>query len=194
MYRSCRHKDFKTQYKVIYQHAYSKSEDIPQTSNNKMDHKKYHYIQQTKNHKVACSEMLKLSYQSSLLLLLLLLCSHLLGLIHSFSFLILYAVSCTPSMGYQPIARPLPTCRTTQTRINHIQVSMPWVVFEVTTLVLSGQAVYALAHTSIAPCLCIQYTWEICNMSECCFTVVYLDCSTTQHNTPSILHYIIKCI
>jgi hypothetical protein len=43
-----------------------------------------------------------------------------------FSFLILYAVGRTPSTGDQPVARPLPTQRTTETeKTLTIQTSMP---------------------------------------------------------------------
>jgi hypothetical protein len=47
-----------------------------------------------------------------------------------FSFLILYAVSRTPWTGDQPVARPLPTHRTTQTQNKLTQTSMPLVGFE----------------------------------------------------------------
>jgi hypothetical protein len=51
-----------------------------------------------------------------LLLLLLLLYRPLLCLGRFFSFLILYTVRRTPWPGDQPVARPLPTYRTTQTQ------------------------------------------------------------------------------
>jgi hypothetical protein len=51
-----------------------------------------------------------------LLLLLLWLYSHPLGLGRFFSILILYTVGRTPWTGDQPVARPLPTYRTTQTQ------------------------------------------------------------------------------
>jgi hypothetical protein len=54
----------------------------------------------------------------------------LVGLGHFFSFLILYTVGRNPSMGDQPIARPLPTHKTTN-RINS-QTSIPRVGFEPT--------------------------------------------------------------
>jgi hypothetical protein len=56
-----------------------------------------------------------------LLLLLLLLQSVFFGLGSFLSFLILYTVGRTPCMGDQPVARPLPTCKTTQTQ-NHIDI------------------------------------------------------------------------
>jgi hypothetical protein len=49
-----------------------------------------------------------------------------------FSFLILYTVGRTPWTGDQPIARPLPTHTTTQTRNKRRQTSSPWVRFEPT--------------------------------------------------------------
>jgi hypothetical protein len=49
-----------------------------------------------------------------------------------FSFLVLYAVGRTPWTGDQPVARPLPTHKTTQTKNKRTQISMPWVGFEPT--------------------------------------------------------------
>jgi hypothetical protein len=42
-----------------------------------------------------------------------------------FSFLILYAVGRAPWAGHQPVARPLPTPRTTQTKKKRTQTTMP---------------------------------------------------------------------
>jgi hypothetical protein len=47
-------------------------------------------------------------------------------------FLILYTVGITPWTEDQPIARPLPTHRTTQTQNKHTQTPMPRVGFEST--------------------------------------------------------------
>jgi hypothetical protein len=47
-----------------------------------------------------------------------------------FQFLNLYAVGRTPWMGDQPVARPLPAHRTTQTQNESTQTSMPGVGFE----------------------------------------------------------------
>jgi hypothetical protein len=55
-----------------------------------------------------------------------------------FSFLILYTVGRTPWTGDQPIVRPLPTHRTTQTQNKSTQTSMPWVGFEPTIPVFDG--------------------------------------------------------
>jgi hypothetical protein len=49
-----------------------------------------------------------------------------------FSFLILYTVGKTPWTGDQPVARPLPKRRTTQTQNKRTKTSMPWVGFEPT--------------------------------------------------------------
>jgi hypothetical protein len=49
-----------------------------------------------------------------------------------FSFLILYTVCRTPWTGDQPVKRPLPTHRTTQTQNKRTQTSMPRVGFEPT--------------------------------------------------------------
>jgi hypothetical protein len=56
--------------------------------------------------------------------------SPLLGLGRCFRFLILYTVDITLWMGDQPVARPLPTHRTTQTQKKRRHTSMPWVGFE----------------------------------------------------------------
>jgi hypothetical protein len=48
------------------------------------------------------------------------------------SFLIFYTVSRTPWTGDQPVTRPLPIHRTTQTQNKRIQTSMPRVGFETT--------------------------------------------------------------
>jgi hypothetical protein len=55
------------------------------------------------------------------------------GLWPLFSFLILYTVGRTPWTGDQPVARPLPTHRTTQTQYKRRQTSLPRVGFEPTT-------------------------------------------------------------
>jgi hypothetical protein len=49
-----------------------------------------------------------------------------------FQFLNIYAVGRTPLMGDQPVARPLPTHRTTQEQNKRTQASMPRVRFELT--------------------------------------------------------------
>jgi hypothetical protein len=49
-----------------------------------------------------------------------------------FSSLILYTVCTTPWTGDQPVARPLPTHRTTQTQNKRTQTFMSWVGFELT--------------------------------------------------------------
>jgi hypothetical protein len=59
------------------------------------------------------------------IIVLLWLYSPLLGLGCFFSFLILYTVSRTPWTGDQPIARPLPTYRTTQRHTKHTQYRYP---------------------------------------------------------------------
>jgi hypothetical protein len=60
-------------------------------------------------------------------------CTALVDLGRFFSFLILYTAGRTPWVGDQPVARPLPTCRTTQTQNKRTQTSMPRVGFEPTT-------------------------------------------------------------
>jgi hypothetical protein len=56
--------------------------------------------------------------------------SPLLDLGRFFSFLTIYTVGRTPWTGDQPVARPLPTHRTTQTQNKHTQTAMPSVGFE----------------------------------------------------------------
>jgi hypothetical protein len=71
------------------------------------------------------------------------LCSPLLDLGRFFSFLILYRIGRTPWTGDQPVARPLPTHRTTH-RIN-TQTSMPRLGFEPTIPVFErAKRVHAL--------------------------------------------------
>jgi hypothetical protein len=71
-----------------------------------------------------------------------------------FSFLILYTVSGTPWMGDQPVARPLPTHRTTQNKRTH--TSMPLVRFEPTTLAIERSIFQTFCHmTVLCWCLCV---------------------------------------
>jgi hypothetical protein len=60
-----------------------------------------------------------------------------------------YVVGRTPWTSDQPVARPLPTHRTTQTQNKCTQTSMPWVGFE-PTIPMSERAktVYALDRTA----------------------------------------------
>jgi hypothetical protein len=68
-----------------------------------------------------------------------------LGLGRFFSFLILYTVGRALWTGDQPVTRPLPVHRTTQTQNKHTQTSMPWVWFEPTTPVFKrAKTVHAL--------------------------------------------------
>jgi hypothetical protein len=62
-----------------------------------------------------------------------------------FSFLILYTVGRTPWTGDQPVERPLPIHRTTQTQNKSTQTSMPRVGFESMIPVFErAKTVYAL--------------------------------------------------
>jgi hypothetical protein len=62
-----------------------------------------------------------------------------------FQFLNPYTVGRTPWTGDQPVARPLPTRRTTQIRNKRTQTSMPRVGFEPTTPVFErAKTVHAL--------------------------------------------------
>jgi hypothetical protein len=62
-----------------------------------------------------------------------------------FTFLILCTDCRTPWTGHEPVTRPLPTHRTTQTQNKRTQTLMPHVVFEPTAPVFERvKAVYAL--------------------------------------------------
>jgi hypothetical protein len=61
-----------------------------------------------------------------------------------FQFLNLYTVSKAPWTGDQPVARPLPTHRTTQTQNERTQTSMPRVGFEPKIPVFGAKTVHAL--------------------------------------------------
>jgi hypothetical protein len=64
---------------------------------------------------------------------------------HFFIFLILYTVGRTPWTGNQPVARPLPTHRTTRTQHKLTQTSMPQAEFEPTVPVFErAKTVHAL--------------------------------------------------
>jgi hypothetical protein len=60
--------------------------------------------------------------------------SPLLDLGRFLSFLLLYRVGRSSPIGNQPVARPLPTHRTTQTQYKDTQTPMPWMRFEPTIL------------------------------------------------------------
>jgi hypothetical protein len=65
------------------------------------------------------------------------------------TFSVLYTVNRTPWTGDQPITRPLPKHRTTQTRNKHTQTSMPRVEFEATTPVFEQvKTIHALDHAA----------------------------------------------
>jgi hypothetical protein len=66
-----------------------------------------------------------------------------------FSFLILNTVGRTPWTGDQPVARPLPTHRTTQTQNKRTQTSMPRVGFEPTNPVFErAKMVHVSEHAA----------------------------------------------
>jgi hypothetical protein len=75
-----------------------------------------------------------------------------------------YTVGRTPWMEAQPVARPLPTHRTTQTENKRAQTSMPRVGFEPTTPAFKrAKTVHALdrAATVIGEyCIHVCYVWQ----------------------------------
>jgi hypothetical protein len=80
--------------------------------------------------------------------------AHFLDLGRVFSFLILYTVGRTPWTSDQPVARPLPRQKTTQTQNKRTQTSMPPVGFELTITVFErAKTVHALdrAATLVGP-------------------------------------------
>jgi hypothetical protein len=64
----------------------------------------------------------------------------------SFSSLILYTVGWTTWTGDQPVTRPLPTHRTTETQNRRTQTSMPWVGFEPTISVFQRTETVHISH------------------------------------------------
>jgi hypothetical protein len=91
---------------------------------------------------VAISHLLTSSLSGSTALLL--------GLGLSFSLLIYYTVGRTPWTGDQPVARPLPTHRTTQTKNKSTQTSMPPVGFESTISMLERAKTLHADHCAAA--------------------------------------------
>jgi hypothetical protein len=65
-----------------------------------------------------------------------------------FQFLNLYTVGRTPWTGDQPVARPLPTHRTTKIQKKHTQTSMPQVEFEPTILMLERAKTVHTTYTT----------------------------------------------
>jgi hypothetical protein len=78
----------------------------------------------------SCSSETSLHFQRTIYLYLWLYIPFCWTLAFFFSFLILYTVGMTPWSRDQPVARPLPTHRRTQTQNKRTQTSMPWVGFE----------------------------------------------------------------
>jgi hypothetical protein len=74
-----------------------------------------------------------------------------------------FAVGRTPWTGDQPVARPLPTHRTTQTQNKHTQTSMSWVGFEPTIPALErAKVVHALDRTAT---VIGHYIFSFCKFS-----------------------------
>jgi hypothetical protein len=70
-----------------------------------------------------------------------------------FQFLTLYTIGRTPLTGFQPVARPLSTHRTTWTQNKRTQTSMPRVGFESTTPVFErAKTVRALGRAATEIC------------------------------------------
>jgi hypothetical protein len=65
-----------------------------------------------------------------------------------FQFLNLYTLSRTPWTDYQPVARPLPWHRTTQTQNKRTQISMPWVGFDPIRSQCSSEWRYFMPQTA----------------------------------------------
>jgi hypothetical protein len=85
-----------------------------------------------------------------------------------FPFLNLYTVGRTPWTGDQPVARPLPTQRTTQTQNKHTQTSMPRVGYEPMIPVFErAKTLYALDRAAIVIGITVWLYYSI----TCCSTV-----------------------
>jgi hypothetical protein len=80
-----------------------------------------------------------------------------------FRILILYTVGRIPSMGDQPVARPLPAHRTIRTQNKRTQTSMPWVEFEPTIPMLErAKTVHALNRAATV----IGWTMELSKLNR----------------------------
>jgi hypothetical protein len=79
--------------------------------------------------------------------------SPLLDLGRSFSSFIFYIFGRTPWIGYQPIARPLPTHRTAQIQNKRTQTSMPQVGFEHIIPVLERSKTFRATDCATTQCL-----------------------------------------
>jgi hypothetical protein len=102
------------------------------------------------------------SPQTDMLSICLWLCSPSVGPWPLFQFLNLYAVGRTPWLGDQPVARPLPTHRTTQTQNKLRETSMPWVRFEPTIPVLErAKTVHALDRAATVIGSLLTSSWNI---------------------------------
>jgi hypothetical protein len=67
----------------------------------------------------------------------------------AFQFLNPYIVGMTPQIGHQPVARALPTYRTTQTQNKRTQTFMPRLRFEPTTQVFEpAKTIHELDHAA----------------------------------------------
>jgi hypothetical protein len=79
-----------------------------------------------------------------------------------FQFPNLYTIGRIPWTGDQPVARPLPTHRTTQTHNKRTQPSMPRVRFEPTIPVFErAKSVHALDRTATVTGIIMKYSWLI---------------------------------
>jgi hypothetical protein len=112
---------------------------------------------------VTCSTSVKIR-------ILLQLCRPLLGLGRFLSFLILYTVGRTLWTSDQPVTRPLPTHRTTQTQSKRdtIQTSMPWAGFKPTIAAFErAKTVHALDRAATCERLKLEYraifSWRECS-------------------------------
>jgi hypothetical protein len=86
----------------------------------------------------------------------------LLGLGRFFSFLIFYTVGRTPWTGDQPVARPLPAHRTTQTQNKRTQTSMHRVGFEPTIPVFERAKIVHALDRATTVLDTIQYKYRQC--------------------------------
>jgi hypothetical protein len=84
------------------------------------------------------------------------------GLAAFSNFLILYTVDMTPWTGYQPVTKPLPTLRTTQTQNKRTETSMPWVGFEPTISAFErDETVHAVDRAATGTSISSYYPWDL---------------------------------
>jgi hypothetical protein len=104
-----------------------------------------------------------------------------------FSSLILYTVGRTPWTGDQPVARPLPIHKTTQTQNKRTRTSMPQVGFELTIPVFErAKTVHALDRAvTVIGNFCISLYKCMYMLNTCLFVI--------DRSIDNLLNYALTC-